>query len=158
MKRTYGNLNINTANYVYVINGNGNNVNTRIGEGASRDGTDSRLVKAVRDLYASPEHLLNSQQQWFAVYRVCAAYLGYPVKYTDFARRMEDIRVNADCEGLPPCKADSIRQAGKVMPQLCNTRPSAWGRFSGLGKAYELQWNVARSLMERMGITADDED
>lgn len=133
-----------------------NNFNEGNG-GAARDLKDADIAKAVRDVFNTRtddgQLLVTDQQQWFAIFKVAAYYLNYPTKITDFCTKMKTSGIlDALGDSVPSCKADSIRKVNSELPQLANSKPASWGLYASINKSYEKQWNVAKELMEKLGL------
>lgn len=125
--------------------------------GTVRDLNDADIAKAICSVFEARtedgQMLMTDQQQWFAIFKVAAYYLNYPTKVTDFCAKMKTTGILAALgEGVPQCKADSIRKVNADLPQLASSKPSSWGMYASINKSYEKQWNVAKELMEKLGL------
>lgn len=115
------------------------------------DYSDVRIGNAVKALLrvtlSDGTPLMRDQRQWFAVYRVLTTYYNYPVVKTQFVTKMADLGVNeSECPGMPRLTVDSLRQAGKDMPQLATLKPADWNRLASASTAYKRQWDVVQAL------------
>ena len=116
--------------------------------------TEKSIKKAIEELLgekdAGGELIFKNKKQWWAVYRVLAAFCNYPVKKTAFVKKIVDLGLDY-ADNPTAITYDSLSAAPKDVP-LMACSPDAWDSLKDISENYKQQFEVANFLMLKLGI------
>lgn len=109
--------------------------------------SEKEIKQAIEALMEAKDdngnHIMRTQDQWFAVFRVLSQHCGFPKSAKEFATTMKNIGVAGQ---RVPCKYDSFR---KVTPQNLPPNVDLWGQYENHADNYSMkQVKVAQKLMD----------
>ncbi len=121
---------------------------------APQTNTEKSIKTAIEALLskkdAGGEFVFKNKKQWWAVYRVLAAFCNYPVKMTAFVKKIVDLELDY-ADNPTVITYDSLSAAPKDVPQMACS-PDAWDSLKDISENYKQQFEVANFLMLKLGI------
>ena len=101
-----------------------------------------KLMEATDD---EGRQLFTMKSQWIAVYRILVDFLGFEDEYRDFCRR-----INKMGKYPIPCSENAVKRIDGIFAKPFKT----WSKklYKGRGCVYDRQYEVAKWLIEHLGI------